>query len=119
MLGTPDKSLELPIPGTSRALNLSMKRKSSDAGDMSSKRRSKWTYAVVGLLGMVVLGLYMHSRNEAVRLDVEQSSAVLVGELDGAGEPARGRVAQDGSFLADLGPVAEEAYNLGPTTPDE
>lgn len=117
MLGTSDKSLELPIPGTSRALNLSMKRKTSNAGDISLKRRGKWTYAVVGLMGLMAVGLYMHSRSGAVHLDVDESAGELAEKK--AGEPVGGRVAQDGSFLADLGPVAEEAYNLGPTTPDE
>lgn len=113
MLGnpTPEKSLELSIPGTSRALALSMRRKSSDPGDLSSRRRSRWTYVVGALLGVALVGLYVHTRSgkAPVRLEVEH--------LEEASEEER--VLPDGTFLADLGPEADEAYHLGPTIPEE
>lgn len=109
-----DKNIELSIPGTSRVVTLAFTRKSSLGGDSlasSGKRNRKLRYALGGLLGIVVIGLYVYYHRTEIRRPEDSRTAQE--ELVG------GRYAEDGSYLADLGSLAEDVYNLGPTEPEQ
>lgn len=71
------------------------------------------------LVGIAFVGLYVHSSRDNT---AEQTVGVLP-QVEHLGEEAGtrpgGTLAADGTFLADLGTAADEAYHLGPTNPDE
>jgi hypothetical protein len=109
-----DKNIELVIPGTSRTLSLALTRKASDShNSISSPRKSnrKLRYALGGLTGLLVFGLYAYYHTRAVR-PLRTASPLRE-------DPKGGHFAEDGSFLANLGPSAENAFNLGVTDPEQ
>ena len=121
MLGTAtqEKGLELAVPGTAHALHVSIRRKSFEDGNFAPSKRRRWTpYIVTALICTACVGLYVHSR--AGRAG-DRTIEVLVPEVEQVEEQgsSRGTLVADGTFLADLGPAADEAYHLGPVDPDE
>lgn len=115
-----DKGLELPVPGTSRVLHFATRHRASEDGDFSPTKRRRWrTYICGALVGIAFVGLYVHSSRDNT---AEQTVGVFP-EVEHLEEEARTgperTLAADGTFLADLGSVANEAYHLGPTNADE
>lgn len=114
MLDDADKNIELALPGMARTVNLDLPRKRSTTYDtflFSGKHHRKLRFGLGGLVGIIVVGLYVYYNQPSVR---SLRTAHLV-----QGDASDGHYAEDGSFLAELGPAAENAYNLGVTDPEQ
>jgi hypothetical protein len=108
-------TFRLSIPGTSRVFTFSRYEPSSstlsETPAQFGKHGRKWRYALLGLAGVITLLLY------ASNPLADRRTHTLDPPIEN-GDPG-GYFAEDGSFLADLGPEAERVYNLGVTDPAE
>lgn len=114
MLDDADKNIELALPGTARTVNLALTRKSSathDTFSSSGKHKRRLRFGLGGLVGIIVVGLYVYYSHLSVRSLRTAHSAQE--------DASDGHYAEDGSFLAELGPAAENAYNLGVTDSEQ
>ncbi|KAJ9111370.1 hypothetical protein QFC19_001138 [Naganishia cerealis] len=110
-----DISFRLFVPGTSHAITFGhYERKPSALSETSSqsgKLTRKLRYALAGLLGVILIVFFSSTRS--TEHEHRTSHALTEEEYSG------GYFAEDGSFLADLGPEGENVYNLGITDSEE